>query len=199
MALRKDKRDAILEAAVREFRRVGYRSARMDDIAARARVSKRTVYNHFSSKELLFQEISSKFTERVIGAMALRFDSQKSLQEQMEYLAHRYIEVVSDQNFMGLARLVLREKMGQPGLASEKFERIRRGENGLADWIREASEHGAFHSSNPNRDARRFGALLAEFAFWPQLFAGVGPPSGEEREKAVKETVEFFLRARGVE
>ncbi|HEX5664228.1 MAG TPA: helix-turn-helix domain-containing protein, partial [Xanthomonadaceae bacterium] len=51
------KRAAILEAAVAEFRESGYEATSMDRIAASAGVSKRTVYNHFPSKEVLFTRI----------------------------------------------------------------------------------------------------------------------------------------------
>ena len=48
------KREAILSAAVEEFRTAGYEATSMDRIAAAAGVSKRTVYNHFPSKDELF-------------------------------------------------------------------------------------------------------------------------------------------------
>ena len=49
------KRHEILDAAIREFQAVGYDNTSMDRIAESAGASKRTVYNHFASKELLFQ------------------------------------------------------------------------------------------------------------------------------------------------
>ena len=51
------KRAAILDAAEAEFRQAGYEATSMDRIAASAGVSKRTVYNHFPSKEVLFAQI----------------------------------------------------------------------------------------------------------------------------------------------
>lgn len=51
------KRDAIVRAAVEEFRASGYEATSMDRIAEAAGVSKRTVYNHFPSKEALFSMI----------------------------------------------------------------------------------------------------------------------------------------------
>src|SRR5919108_3673607 len=46
-------REAILAAARARLARVGYAALRVDDVAKRARVSRRTVYAHFRSRELL--------------------------------------------------------------------------------------------------------------------------------------------------
>ena len=51
------KREAIVEAAIAEFRAHGYDGTSVDKVAATRRVSKRTLYNHFPSKEELFAEI----------------------------------------------------------------------------------------------------------------------------------------------
>jgi AcrR family transcriptional regulator len=48
-----EKRARILEAAYAECERVGVDRARMEDVAARARVSKGTLYRYFESKEQL--------------------------------------------------------------------------------------------------------------------------------------------------
>lgn len=44
------KREAIIQAAIAEFRANGFEITSMDKIAATAGVSKRTVYNHFLAK-----------------------------------------------------------------------------------------------------------------------------------------------------
>ncbi|MCF5632840.1 TetR family transcriptional regulator, partial [Pseudomonas syringae] len=51
MRLTDQKREAIVLAAIAEFGDRGFEITSMDRIAARAEVSKRTVYNHFPSKE----------------------------------------------------------------------------------------------------------------------------------------------------
>ena len=48
------KRAAVIEAATEEFLTYGYFGTSMDRIAEAANVSKRTVYDHFPSKEDLF-------------------------------------------------------------------------------------------------------------------------------------------------
>ena len=51
------KRAAIITAAIAEFRARGFEATSMDRIASAASVSKRTVYNHFPSKDDLFEQI----------------------------------------------------------------------------------------------------------------------------------------------
>ena len=48
---------AIIQAAIAEFRYKGFAAASMGKITTSAVVFKRTVYNHFSDKEKLFDEI----------------------------------------------------------------------------------------------------------------------------------------------
>ena len=57
------KRDIILDAATMAFRDEGYECTSMDRIAELAGASKRTVYNHFGSKEALFQAVVERLFE----------------------------------------------------------------------------------------------------------------------------------------
>lgn len=50
-------RKRILEAAYKLFRRQGYSRITMDDIAAEARLTKRTLYHHFNSKDQLLANV----------------------------------------------------------------------------------------------------------------------------------------------
>ena len=49
--------DEILDAALEEFTRNGYAGTRLDDVAARAGITKGTIYVYFPSKEELFRAV----------------------------------------------------------------------------------------------------------------------------------------------
>ncbi|RND27351.1 TetR/AcrR family transcriptional regulator, partial [Vibrio cholerae] len=53
MKLSEQKRLALIEAAKEEFTQFGFHAANMDRVCERAGTSKRTLYRHFTSKELL--------------------------------------------------------------------------------------------------------------------------------------------------
>ena len=50
-------RNRILEAAYKLFRRQGYSRVTMDDIAAVSKLTKRTLYHHFTSKDQLLANV----------------------------------------------------------------------------------------------------------------------------------------------
>ncbi|HET8972400.1 MAG TPA: helix-turn-helix domain-containing protein [Pseudolabrys sp.] len=66
----------IIDAAYRAFRRRGYSRIGVDDIAAAARVTKRTLYYHFKSKDaLLAAVLESQYNHVAIGFDALNKSS----------------------------------------------------------------------------------------------------------------------------
>ena len=77
------KRDTILEAATAAFRDDGYECASMDRIAERAKASKRTVYNHFGSKEALFQAVVARLFESVLALKQVVWDPKRPIEDQL--------------------------------------------------------------------------------------------------------------------
>jgi AcrR family transcriptional regulator len=69
--VRREKREAILEAAIKVFARSGYHRARVSDIAREAGIAYGLVYHYFKNKEeilsTIFQERWSTFLEAVEG------------------------------------------------------------------------------------------------------------------------------------
>ncbi|MEB2258923.1 helix-turn-helix domain-containing protein, partial [Xanthomonas campestris pv. campestris] len=77
------KRHAIVEAAIAEFRQHGFEATSMDRVAATAGVSKRTVYNHFPSKDALFGEILRGLWQRSADAVNLAYRPDQPLRAQL--------------------------------------------------------------------------------------------------------------------
>ncbi|MER5895944.1 TetR family transcriptional regulator [Streptomyces sp. NPDC001876] len=64
-------RDEILTVATREFARLGYAGARVDEIAARTRTTKRMIYYYFGGKEQLFTAVLERAYSRIREAEQL--------------------------------------------------------------------------------------------------------------------------------
>ena len=187
------KRAAIVEAAIEEFKVSGFSATSMDTIAARAKVSKRTVYNHFESKDSLFTEISNASCEAVMEMMEIDFDPGRPVDEQLSEFAAAMIDLCCSETFATMARITLPEQLRNPGLANPGFDRIRRGESGLATWLKQAIAAGVLDIEDAATASRQFIALILEFALWPQLIAGEKTPNHAQRRKIIASAVKLFL------
>src|SRR5277367_2642966 len=101
------KRDAIISAAIEEFLATGYDATSMDRIAARANVSKRTVYNHFPSKEVLFAAILHQLWEARQTGDTPTYRADEPLRGQLLELVMRKLRLLTDESFIALARVAI--------------------------------------------------------------------------------------------
>ncbi len=177
MARSDDKRQDIIRAAMDEFQAQGFDGARMDRVAERAGVSKRTVYNHFDSKEALFGAISEIAFAMVAEVRAIPYDSSRPLRPQLVELGRAEGRLLSNPEFMRLARVGVAEILRSP----ETAERLGLG-GALADtlyveFFTAAAEAGAIRPEAPALAARQFMHMIKGQAYWPALFSGqvVGP------------------------
>src|SRR4029079_5384527 len=60
--------DRILDAAVRVFRRHGFRRSSIEQAAEEAGLTRQALYHHFSSKEALFRAAITRLYERALAA-----------------------------------------------------------------------------------------------------------------------------------
>lgn len=187
------KHASILDAAVSEFRSKGFDNTSMDRIAEVAAVSKRTVYNHFSSKERLFEAMVHRLKERCKGGDQHTFDADASLEEQLTAIAHAAIEITTSDDFQDLSRVILARFLHSPQLARQMIGEAEEFSAGVATWIRAACAAGKLSVPDPERAAKQFKGLLNTFTFWPLLMGRVPHLSETEREIVVKSTVSMFL------
>ncbi len=71
----------------------------MDKIAATAGVSKRTVYNHFPSKEELFAEILNQLWARVTAEQEAAYRPDLPLRDQLRLMLQAKLQMLADDNF----------------------------------------------------------------------------------------------------
>lgn len=187
------KRAAIVEAAIAVFQAQGFANTSMDAIAAAAGVSKRTVYNHFASKEDLFKAIASTACQRVSQGCEQPWCPETPLEAQLTAFAEKKVDLLTSDEFLGMARVTLMEHLRRPELAAEAFEEIERSETDIVRWIRAAVAAKRLAVTDPRVAGKQLCALLHEFAFWPQLFGKAPKPSAEERRRIVSDAVRIFL------
>ncbi len=113
--------DEILDAALEEFTRNGYAGTRLDDVAARAGITKGTIYVYFPSKEELFRAVARKFRcpflEDVNQFIAI--PKKSAVEFLRSFLKFIYQAMQADRKGRDMFRLMIAETERFPELAGE--------------------------------------------------------------------------------
>ncbi len=187
------KREAIVVAAIAEFRDTGFEVTSMDRIAARAEVSKRTVYNHFPSKEELFAEILQRLWCQIGEIPDAIYRPGIGLREQLSAMLHAKLKTLSDPNCLDLARVALGATIHSPERAQIWLARLNEREETFSVWIRDAQADGRLKAADPTFAATQMHGLLKGFVFWPQVTFNKPILSAEEQTQVIESALDLFL------
>lgn len=192
LRLTERKRNSIIEAAVKEFQSQGYHATSMNRIAETAQVSKRTLYRHFESKDVLYYAIIEDLIRRTDSAQIVAFDPERDLASQLEELAQSVIENMSSAPVHSLARAGISRLLSEPEIATQiDHQRLLKR---VKKWIRQAMSAGYLQGiTDIEFAAMQFTGLLKEFAFWPAIVLGEPPASKRKQKRIATETVAMFL------
>ncbi len=191
------KRDAIVQAAIVEFRANGFEATSVDKVAARAEVSKRTLYNHFPSKDELFAAILHILWETSASEMARTYDPKRPVRDQLLELLQGKLAMLADDNFLALARVAIAAGLHSPERAQEMVARLGEKDGGLVDWIRAAQKHGALKAGDASLAYKQLESLVKGVAFWPQVAMGQPVLNARARKQLADATAEMFLSQYG--
>lgn len=190
---------AILDAATDEFLAHGFTTATMDGIAARAGVSKRTVYDHFGGKERLFRSVVDGVAARsqaITAALRADLSTMEDPASELEGLAVAYARGVTRPDVIRLRRLVIREAERFPDVADRY---LALGPHAALDALTEGfadlADRGLLAAGPPRELASHFaysvlGPLLDEALFHPSR-----PPAPAAVERHARDAARRFLRA----
>jgi len=121
----RQKREAALKAAERQFLATGYESVTMDSIAAESEVAKQTLYSYFGSKRELFLDLVSARTMAATASVlvdAPRIDSDSDPRTVLHDVLCAQLKTVLSPTLLGLRRLVIGEVPRSPELAAALYE-----------------------------------------------------------------------------
>ena len=128
-------KEVIERVAAELFWKFGFEKTSMDDIASQAHKAKRSIYNHFSSKEELFCSLAHTELEQIRQRLAevMADDSQPVLPRLRQYLLLR-MELVAQSSALQVA---IKDKMLTSG--DYRFERLQQIMSEFTGW-----EHACF-------------------------------------------------------
>ena len=158
---KRERRQAILEAAAAVFLEKGPSAASMDEIADRAELSKGTLYLYFSSKEDLFVAVSADALDYLASLFRRAVEKAPSGLDAIKWAGCVFLTFLIEHP--GQFRMAfLSEAPAYYGNVSEeslsvKAERKRECEASLMEALRRARDEGAL---KPETDVRMLGHLI---------------------------------------
>jgi len=187
----------ILKAALTEFGERGLSSARLDDIAKRAGLSKGTIYLYFPNKEELFREVVRYTVVSQLEESERQFgEITGSATEALTLFMRTFWLFIRSTQFAPLFRLIHAEIHNYPDLA--RFyadEVVTRRLRLIASIITRGIETGEFRDVDPNVAARMLTGPFVIHGLWcthRECFASVAAATDDE---VLDELMEFYLYA----
>lgn len=190
-----DRPRQILAAALQVFAEQGLAGTRIDDIAARAGLSKGTVYHYFPGKDALFRALVRQMvTDNTEGVVP--FDAPGSPRELLRAYIHGVWVRMRTPEFHAMYRLILGELHQFPDLTEFYASEIAgRTMEKVADMVNRGVAAGEFRRVDGKAAGRALAALLTQNAMWagrPELFPHVANRSDEQ---VLAEIDEFFFQS----
>ncbi len=188
------KRDAIVAAATELFLAHGFGDVSMDAIAAKAEVSKRTVYSHFENKAQLFEGVMGD------ACAGRHFEDDTGVpvdppEQVLTRLGLTFLGIISRNEGVALYRVVMAEGSKFPELAKTFHDHTENLSRKLGDYLEDQTATGVLRVENSRQAAHQFMAMLFE-PIMMELTIGVrGPVSEKEIGEIVDASVSTFLRA----
>ena len=171
---RKDARPAeILDAALAVFAQKGFAATKLDDIAAKAGITKGTIYLYFDSKQALFEALA----RQSVGAQIEQVSAQLAnfpgtSAELLRFVLSTMGRFAMTSDRVVLPRLVLAEAANFPKLAEFwRREIIERGIALMSGIIQRGVERGEFRKIEPQHAARLCVAPILIIVLWRTTFA----------------------------
>lgn len=191
MKLTDKKRLQIITAAEQLFSAKGVDATSMDQIAAHAEVSKRTVYNHFATKTELFAAMLEAMFAKVAQGEPLTYQPGKPIEEQMLAIAKSEVALLTSPAFIKVARVAFLQMLTDANLA----QALNKPSMGclvyLPAFLQAANDDQVLSVGDIELACKQFAYQIKSLVFYPKLY---GLPSNDDAHPyLIEETVKLFL------
>lgn len=193
---RKEDRPAeLLAAALDLFVEKGFAATRLDDVAARAGVSKGTLYLYFKNKEDLFKAVVRDSIVPLIEAFEQQLESTDLLSDALVTLYFRkFWADFCDTKLSGICKLMVAEAGNFPDLALFfHTEVIERNNAILAAIVQRGIKKGDYHAANLDVSVNLWMAALVMEAIWRHSLMPCLPNTPLVSEQIIETHINFVL------
>lgn len=166
-----ERREQILDAAMKVFGRKGFAGANVSDIAKEAAIGKGTLYLYFKSKEEIFNSLLAEHS--FIPHLADHISRKdETLREMLTHIGLDYLN--RRQEYLPLIRIAISELYRFPEYADKIYEQvIRAGSEMLASLFSEKIREGKLQlRKDPYLMAQAFFGMLVTYVISQELLGG---------------------------
>jgi len=170
---KQDRPQELLGAALELFVERGYAATRLEDVAARAGVSKGTLYLYFDSKESLFKSVVRTNMLPLLDQAEARIAGHAgSSADLLRDLIMHWWEAASHSGVMGIAKLMMAESGNFPELARFYHEEITaRGDATVVRVLERGMACGEFRRIDAEAMKKVIVAPVVMLMLWDQSLA----------------------------
>jgi TetR/AcrR family fatty acid metabolism transcriptional regulator len=189
-ARRGDKRQRIIEAAVKVFAEKGFYNAKVSEIARASGVANGTIYLYFRNKDDILISLFEEEMKRIIERMKAEIEREQGAVRKIEKFALMHLSLIEENK--GLAE-VLQVELRQSSKFMKEYRNRRFAEyvNLISAIIRQGQKEGVVRADVMPGVAKRafFGALDEMSRFWV-----LSRRKKYSIQTAARQIADFFLR-----
>jgi TetR/AcrR family transcriptional regulator, mexJK operon transcriptional repressor len=194
----RDYRERIIRSAADIFLKRGFAQTSTEEIARRAKVSKRELYLAFPGKRALLSAAVTELQYEMQSRMDLRWSSQSELAEVLRQAATAIVDFILSDRFGKLLRIVAEESRHDRPMA-QQFLQLGpvQGRKATARFFKRQMASGNLRKANPLIAADDFLDIVVSARLLTAVAVGCASPAYNIRAH-VKHAVEVFLAIYGL-
>lgn len=186
-------KDAITQAAIKNFSKTGFASTKMDDIAKTADVSKGTLYLYFQSKEQLFESICKSNQQILIDTRSGLLQNKNRLRRDLGIFYDNYLKALQDTDNLRMEALA--ESVHNPKLRKIIQKNRKEIELNVEEFLTVMRKSGDFFLKDVDLNAISSGFLGLFDGLYLSKMVGT---KHEDNKKAWIETSMAILEGAGI-
>lgn len=186
---------AILQAARSAFLELPFERVSMDAVAARAGVSKVTIYTKYKSKEALFVAAMNETCAAIYNQAKAQTETGGAIEQVLTQLGTGFMLMILAPDVAALHGVMMQVAQHKPDLPRQYYDTVVTSSiETLAQTLTIATRRGELHCPDPRRGAVQFIAMV-QGVFRYELELGVERSFNEDNVRAyVADCVGLFVR-----
>ena len=186
------KRAAIIEAARTTFKALGVAATSMDKLAEVAEVSKRTVYNHFATKEALVMTLMTDLWQQALSQPSVVYSADIPIAEQLQQLVRFDIDYLQSDEHIEVSRMVIGHLFYTTEMQQE-LQKVIKQETAILRWIKAATKDKRLTVVDVEQAQAEIQSLIKGQCFWPLIFQVEDPLNELQKDQIATNIVAMFL------